>query len=57
MKYFKLLLPFSALAVFFILIGFLLNDKHQIYFGIVWLLIALIAYTYKKFKHHHIQGG
>jgi len=52
MAHFKLLLPFSALAVTFIFLGFILNDVHQIYFGFVWLFIAIIAFIIRKFKHN-----
>jgi NADH:ubiquinone oxidoreductase subunit 6 (subunit J) len=52
MKYFKLLLPFSALAAAFILLGIIMNDVHQVYFGAVWLLIAFISFFIKKFKHN-----
>ena len=52
MAHFKLLLPFSALAVTFILIGFILNDVNQVHFGVVWLIIAVLAFIIRKFKHH-----
>jgi len=52
MKYFKLLLPFSALAAAFLLLGIIMNDVHQVYFGFVLLIIALIAFFIRKFNLH-----
>ena len=48
MKIFKLTMPFSLLAVFFIAIGIILNDTNQIIFGFVWAILATLAYIMKK---------
>jgi len=49
-KTIKLTMPFSLLAIFFITIGLILNDRSQLYFGFVWLIIAVIAYVFKIFN-------
>lgn len=48
MQIIKLTMPFSLLALFFISIGIILNDQNQLYFGLVWLIISVIAYIKKK---------
>jgi len=48
-KTIKLTMPFSLLAITFVMIGLILQDLDQIYFGIVWLIITVIAYVYKIF--------
>jgi len=48
-KIIKLTFPFSLLAIFFITISLILNDKSQLYFGLVWLIITVIAYVFKRF--------
>jgi len=40
MKLFKSTLPFSALAICFLVLGIALSDPRQFSFGIVWLIIA-----------------
>ena len=39
----RLTRPFLALGIVFVLIGVMLDDRRQLYFGLVWLLIAGIA--------------
>jgi hypothetical protein len=53
MKIVKLTLPFSLLGVTFVLIGLVLNDLDQIYFGIVWFIIAIFSFAWKIF---HCSG-
>jgi len=47
-KTIKLTMPFSLLAITFVMIGLVLQDLDQIYFGIVWLMLAVIAFVIKK---------
>ncbi|MCG6960602.1 hypothetical protein LJE82_12000 [bacterium BMS3Abin03] len=51
-KVYQLTFPFSLLAVFFIAIGFILNEHNQVYFGVVWLLIAVIAFIVRKLQRN-----
>jgi len=48
MNHLNLLLSFSALAAIFILLGIILNDIHQVNFGIICLIIAFITLFIKK---------
>ena len=47
-KTIKLTMPFSLLAITFVMIGLVLQDLDQIYFGIVWLILSVIAFVMKK---------
>ena len=52
MRHFRLLLPFSAIAAAFILLGIILNDVFQVYSGTLCLFIAFIYVLTEKFRHH-----
>ena len=40
---FKQTMPFSAIGIAFLLLGLILDDSPQLYFGLVWIIIAVIA--------------
>ena len=43
-------MPFSVLGIVFIGLGLVLQDMGHVYFGLVWLVIALIAFLWKAKK-------
>jgi hypothetical protein len=45
MKLFKNTLPFSALGIFFLILGVFTSDPMHFSFGAVWLLIASAKYV------------
>ena len=49
--------PFFILALFFIVIGIVLDDTMQINFGLVWLLIATSELAYRKYKSKNTEKG
>jgi hypothetical protein len=46
----KLTMPFLAIGIVFLFLGFLLKDTLQLHFGLVWIVIALIALVIRKLK-------
>jgi len=49
MKTFWLTFPFSLLGLTFVIIGLVLYDITQVYFGLVWCAIAVITFIWKKY--------
>ncbi len=47
---FKQTMPFSALGITFLLLGLILDDSRQLYFGLVWIIIAAIAVIIRNSK-------
>ncbi len=47
---FKLSMPFSVIGIAFILLGIIMDDSVQLYFGFVWIVIATIAIIYRNKK-------
>jgi NhaP-type Na+/H+ or K+/H+ antiporter len=43
-------MPFSALGITFLLLGLILDDSQQLYFGLVWIIIAAIAVIIRNSK-------
>lgn len=43
-------MTFSVLGIVFIGLGLVLQDIGHVYFGLVWLAIALIAFLWKSKK-------
>jgi hypothetical protein len=43
-KLYRLLLPFAIIGVVLITVGFIINNEPLIYFGIVWLIVSVVAY-------------
>ena len=41
---------FSVVGIAFIILGFIFNDTRQIYFGVIWLIIAVAAIIIGKKK-------
>lgn len=46
----KLGMPFTAIGIAFIALGVILDDAGQIYFGVVWLVIAIAAVVIRSKK-------
>ena len=47
---FKKTMPFSAIGITFLLLGLILDDSRQLYFGLVWIIIAAIAVIIRNSK-------
>ncbi len=47
-KLLKITAPFLALAITFVSLGILLDDRRQLYFGLVWLVIAAGAALWRQ---------
>ncbi|MEE9573219.1 MAG: hypothetical protein V3W20_09240 [Candidatus Neomarinimicrobiota bacterium] len=47
---FKQTMPFSAIGITFLLLGLILDDSRQLYFGLVWIIIAAIAVIIRNSK-------
>lgn len=47
---FKQTMPFSAIGITFLLLVLILDDSRQLYFGLVWIIIAAIAVIIRNSK-------
>ena len=43
-KIYRLLIPFAIIGIVLISAGFVINNQPLIYFGIVWLIVSVVAY-------------
>ena len=43
----RLTMPFLALGLVFLALGLVLDDSRQLYFGVVWLVIAAVALLWR----------
>ena len=50
-------MPFSAIGIAFIIIGIILDDAAQLYFGFVWIFIAFIKVLFQIYKGHGLKDN
>lgn len=43
-RLYRLLIPFAIVGILFIIAGYIVPDDRLLYFGIVWLIIALVVF-------------